>query len=219
MTSLTTIVIAKAPVAGRVKTRLCPPCTPQEAAQLAEAALRDTFAVITSTPATRRLCALDGAPGSWLPDGIDVTGQRGDGLDQRLAAAFADAGCPAVLVGMDTPQLTAAQLEELARPLEQGEADATLGLTEDGGYWGIGLSQSRDEYFHGVPMSREDTGELQLQRLREAGLRVRVAATRLTDVDDARAALLVAGLAPHTAFAAAVAQLALADRALSGERR
>ena len=49
---------------------------------------------------------LDGEPGDWLPEGFEVIAQRGDGLDERLAHAFADVGEPAVLIGMDTPQVT-----------------------------------------------------------------------------------------------------------------
>ena len=84
------IVIAKEPVPGRVKTRLTPPFTPQDAALLAKAALSDSLAAAAEAPMTRRVLALDGAPGDWLPAGFDVIGQRGGGLDERLAAAFAD---------------------------------------------------------------------------------------------------------------------------------
>ena len=100
------VVIAKAPVAGRSKTRLTPPCTPDEAALLARAALQDTLDAVAATPAARRVCVLEGEPGDWLPEGFEVIAQRGDGLDERLAHAFADVGEPAVLIGMDTPQVT-----------------------------------------------------------------------------------------------------------------
>ena len=109
------IVIAKAPIPGLVKTRLCPPCTPVEAAGLAEAALADTLARVLETPVDRRVVVLDGQPGDWLPDGFEIFAQRGDGLDERLAAAFADVGGPALIVGMDTPQLTSALLSRRAR--------------------------------------------------------------------------------------------------------
>src|SRR3954453_21897046 len=90
----TLIVIAKAPVPGRVKTRLCPPCTPVQAAGLAEASLRDTLAAMDALdPAVGRAIVLDGAPGRWAT-GLTVVAQRGDGLDERLAAAFADLGGP-----------------------------------------------------------------------------------------------------------------------------
>src|SRR5688500_4457952 len=103
MSGAALIVIAKEPVPGRVKTRLCPPCTPEQAARLARAALEDTLAACGDTVgAGRRVLALDGEPGGWLPRGWDVVAQRGAGLAERLAHAFADVGGPAFLLGMDT---------------------------------------------------------------------------------------------------------------------
>ena len=97
MTAL--LVIAKAPVAGRVKTRLTPPCSPADAAGLAAAALADTLAAVArSRRAARRVLVLDGEPGPWIPRGFDVLPQRGDGLAARLAAAFCDVGGPALLI-------------------------------------------------------------------------------------------------------------------------
>ena len=69
------LVMAKSPVPGRVKTRLCPPCTPAEAAALAEAALADTLEAVAACGAGRRILALDGAPGPWLPAGFEVVAQ------------------------------------------------------------------------------------------------------------------------------------------------
>ena len=66
------LVMAKAPVAGRVKTRLCPPCTPGEAAGLAEAALADTLDAVLEAGAGRCILALEGEPGPWLPAGFEV---------------------------------------------------------------------------------------------------------------------------------------------------
>src|SRR5690606_16843936 len=74
--STTLLVIAKAPVPGRVKTRLTPPFSPVEAAALAEAALCDTLDVVCATPAARRVLALEGEPGPWLPPGMEVVRQR-----------------------------------------------------------------------------------------------------------------------------------------------
>ncbi len=99
------IVIAKEPVAGRSKTRLCPPLEPEQAAALAAAALADTLAAVAQTPARARILALDGNPGEWLPDGFEIVSQGGGGLDARLATAFETSAGPALLVGMDTPQL------------------------------------------------------------------------------------------------------------------
>ena len=84
------------------------------------------------------MLVLDGAPGAVAarPAGRSSP-QRGDGLAERLAAAFADAGGPAFLVGMDTPQVTPALLAPGCAALER--ADAVFGPALDGGYWAIGL--------------------------------------------------------------------------------
>jgi uncharacterized protein len=209
------IVIAKEPVPGRVKTRLTPPFSPAEAALLAEAALTDTLAAVAATPVTCRVLALDGRPGEWLPDGFGVLPQRGDGLDERLAAAFADAHAalplPMVLIGMDTPQVTPELLAEAARALVSDEADAVFGPAADGGFWLLGLRRPDRSLLAGVPMSRPDTGCVQLGRLAEAGLRVAMV-PELTDVDTVAEAELVASEVPGSAFAA-VFGLALAGRA------
>ena len=202
--SVALIVIAKAPIPGRVKTRLCPPCTPQQAAAIAEAALVDTFAALSATEATRRVCVLDGDPGPWLPAGFEVIPQRGDGLDERLAAAFADVAEPAFLVGMDTPQLTPELLTASTRRLRAPGTDAVMGHTDDGGYWGIGLHRSWGGLFRGVPMSQDDTGALQLTRLQQEGLVVDDGLPRLRDVDHFSDATEVAALVPSGRFARAV---------------
>jgi rSAM/selenodomain-associated transferase 1 len=204
------MVIAKEPVPGRVKTRLTPPYSPAEAAEVAEAALVDTLAAVASASVTRRILALAGTPGRWLPPGFDVIGQRGAGLDERIAWALADARatCPAplVLIGMDTPQVTPALLAQAAEPLVSGTADATFGPAEDGGFWLLGLREIDPALVLGVPMSRSDTGSLQLARLRQAGLRVRLL-PELADVDTAGEAERIAAATPGSAFATCVKAL------------
>ena len=126
------LVLAKAPVAGRVKTRLCPPYLPEEAAGLAAAALADVLDAVRASPAARRVLVLDGDPDLVDVRGFDVRPQVSGTHDVRLAAAFADAaGSPAVLVGMDTPQLTPALLTLAGDALS--DHDACLGLAVDGG--------------------------------------------------------------------------------------
>jgi uncharacterized protein len=204
------IVIAKEPVPGRVKTRLTPPYTPAEAAALAEAALADTLAAVACATIARRVLALDGAPGGWLPSGFDVIGQRGAGLDERIAWALADARAtwraPAVLIGMDTPQVTPALLAAAAAPLVSGAADATFGRAEDGGFWLLGLREIDPDLVLGVPMSRSDTGARQFARLEDAGLRV-LPLPELTDVDTAREAERIAAEVPRSRFAACLGTL------------
>ena len=200
------IVIAKEPVPGRVKTRLTPPFSPADAALLAKAALADTLAAVAATPVTRAVLALDGAPGDWLPPGFRVIPQRGGGLDERLAAAFADAyatlPAPMVLIGMDTPQVTPGMLADAAGALVSDEADAVFGPAADGGFWLLGLRRPDRSLLAGVPMSRPDTGRHQMDRLTSAGLRVAML-PELTDVDTFREAELIAGLIPGSRFAAA----------------
>ena len=200
----TLIVIAKAPVPGRVKTRLCPPCTPAQAAALAEASLRDTLAAALRTRADRRVVALDGAPGAWLPAGFEVIPQRGAGLAERLACAFADVGGPAFLIGMDTPQVRPEWLDAGLDALT--ECDAAFGASPDGGYWGIGLRRPDPMVFSGVPMSEYFTGAVQRARLAMLGLATAVLRP-LLDVDTFADALSVAREAPMGRFAAELARV------------
>jgi hypothetical protein len=196
------LVIAKAPVPGRVKTRLCPPCTPRQAAALATAALADTLAAAArATRATRRILVLDGDAGAWLPPGFDVLPQRGDGLAARLAAAFADAGGPALLIGMDTPQVTPALLDAGIAALDH--APAVLGHAYDGGYWAVGLRRPDPEVFRGVPMSAATTAAAQRGRLAALGLRT-AALPPLRDVDTIADARAVAAEVPAGRFARAL---------------
>jgi glycosyltransferase A (GT-A) superfamily protein (DUF2064 family) len=151
------------------------------------------------------VCVLDGAPGPWLPAGIAVLEQRGAGLDERLAAAFADVGGPALLIGMDTPQVTPALLADGLARLRR--SDAVLGRAPDGGYWAIGLRAASSEHFHGVPMSAATTGAAQLARLREHGLTVDELPWQ-RDVDTiADAFHIAASCPPDGAFATELARI------------
>ncbi|MGW5118286.1 TIGR04282 family arsenosugar biosynthesis glycosyltransferase [Streptomyces noursei] len=208
----TLLVIAKEPVPGRVKTRLTPPYTPREAAALAEAALADTLHTVSRTPARRRVLVLDGRPGPWLPPGFDVLPQSPGGLDDRIAAAFAhcDPG-PALLVGMDTPQMT---VDLLAGVGGDDDHDAWFGPAADGGFWALGLADPTRAaaLVRGVPMSTDRTGELQRHRLVAAGLAVRDLPV-LRDVDTA------ADVGPVAARCPAGSRFAATVRALAGVAR
>jgi rSAM/selenodomain-associated transferase 1 len=195
------VLLAKEPVPGRAKTRLHAAFTPDEAAALALACLEDTFDAMAAAPAVHRLVALDGVPGPWLPQGVDIVPQVSGGLAPRLAAAFREVldrqdHTPALLVGMDTPQL-GAHLPDV----DFAGADAVLGLTDDGGYWAVGLRTADDRVFDGIPMSTDRTGAAQLARLHDLGLRVHLL-PRLRDVDQPADARAVALAAPGTRFAA-----------------
>lgn len=191
------LVLAKAPVAGRVKTRLCPPCTPEQAALVASAALADTLETITACRAEQRVLVIDG--NHPTPEGWMQTAQRGLLLGERLANAFADAAPagPAVLVGMDTPQMTRDHLDR-ALDLITGPAgpDAALGLAEDGGWWILGLRDPHHgEILRGIATSTATTGADTLAAMRRRGLHVALLAT-VRDVDYAADAHAVAAQCP-----------------------
>ncbi|BCJ32335.1 TIGR04282 family arsenosugar biosynthesis glycosyltransferase [Actinocatenispora sera] len=203
------LVIAKWPAPGRVKTRLCPPATPTQAARIAAAALDDTLATVWATPADRRTLVAAGEPHPDHPvphaARFPVVAQHGEGLAERLAHAFTDTARPdtaAVLVGMDTPQLRVAQLTAASTALHT--ADAVLGPAADGGWWLLGLRRPADAVaLLGVPMSTSDTGAATLAALRRRGLRVALLET-LRDVDTAADARAVAPHCGRGRFAAAV---------------
>jgi uncharacterized protein len=180
----TVMVISKQPVPGRVKTRLCPPLSHNQAAALAGVALRDTVAAVDGCVAQRRVAVFEGNPEGWIPEHWEVVPQRTGGLDVRLADAFDDvlgqANAPAILIAMDTPQVAAAQLDNALRCLDS--SDAVIGLTPDGGYWLIGLRAANRAVFEGVPMSTDHTGDAQLERLSQLGMSVSII-EQLFDLD------------------------------------
>jgi glycosyltransferase A (GT-A) superfamily protein (DUF2064 family)/SAM-dependent methyltransferase len=178
----TVLVLAKQPVPGRAKTRLQAAFTPVETASLATAALSDTLAAVRASGIRRRVLVFDGDPTGW-EHGLEVVPQRPGDLAERLAAAFGDVGGthPAervLLIGMDTPQVTPALLES-----SWGSADAVLGLSEDGGFWAIGLrGVDPVPVFADIEMSTDRTGAAQLGRLIDLGLTVALLPP-LRDVD------------------------------------
>jgi glycosyltransferase A (GT-A) superfamily protein (DUF2064 family) len=231
MTVTTILVVAKAPVPGQVKTRLCPPLSPVVAADLAAAALLDTLAAAIGVPAvpttttagvqTRIVVAITGD--LTLAERYDairvamgrceVIPQRGEGFAARLVAAHADAGGrgPVLQIGMDTPQLTPMTLAGAIEALQPPEVDAVLGPANDGGWWALGLKSAEvAKVLTGIPMSHPQTYDLTLAALKAAGLEV-LALPTLTDVDTYGDALEVAAYAPDTRFAAAVCLLIKQD--------
>ncbi|MCH1867500.1 DUF2064 domain-containing protein [Nocardioides sp. CFH 31398] len=213
------LVLAKAPVAGAVKTRLGADIGLDEAAEAAAAALLDTLRACTDAfGADRCHLALAGdlaeaVRGEELTAAIDgwhVAPQRGDGLGERIAAAHEDAaramaqrgtGGTTVQIGMDTPQVTGAALRAAADAL--GSADAALGPAEDGGWWVLAL---RDPAGAGllapVPMSTPTTYDDTHAALVAGGLTVADLPV-LRDVDTVADAEAVVGLAPDGEFARA----------------
>ena len=198
----TLLVIAKQPVPGRVKTRLVPPCTHEQAAALAEAALADTLHTVLSVPACRRVLVLDGSPGPWLPPGFDILPQRGGPPDERLADAFAAAGGPALLIGMDTPQVTRGLLT-----VDWSTADAVSVRPTTAGSGRSACTYPIPPYCAASPCRPRAPGPSSGARLQPAGLRV-ADLPRLRDVDTAADAVAVARQVPRSRFAARARELA-----------
>lgn len=191
-------VIAKECRPGRVKTRLTPPFTSEEAAALAAAALDDTLASVSRFPADRLVLYFDGEQVPDAAHGFDVIEQPPGSLDERLAHLFDVLEGPALLLGMDTPQV---RLEHVAAALgDRTRVDAWLGPATDGGFWALAMREPDGSAIRGVPMSRDDTGRRQRERLEAAGLSVGLL-DELTDVDTAATAASVARTAPDTRFA------------------
>ncbi|MEV0355679.1 DUF2064 domain-containing protein [Nocardia sp. NPDC050697] len=201
----TLLVIAKAPVAGLAKTRLSPPLTPREAADLAAAALLDTLDAVLAADVAHRVVACTGdlAAAERGPEvrallaRFEVVPQRGGTFGERLACAHADAargGLPVLQIGMDTPQLTPGELTAAAAELA-GTGDAVLGPATDGGWWALGLPTPQPaRALTTVPMSTARTGELTRDAMQGCGLRVRTLPTH-SDVDLFDDALRVAAQA------------------------
>lgn len=214
MTEPHLLVVAKAPVPGRAKTRLGAEVGMAAAARLAAAALADTLAACSATYGPQRCClalegtledAVDGAALAALVAGWRVFPQRGVGFGARLVHAHADAGAltegPVIQLGMDTPQVTPELLRTVAAGLD--DAEAVLGPADDGGWWVLGARDPRRvTAIAEVPMSTVTTGAETRRALRGAGLRVSTT-TVLRDVDTVADAGAVAEEAPGTRFAAA----------------
>lgn len=183
------IVFAKAPRPGQVKTRLARTLGDVPAAELyrrlAEATLCRTAPVAAEY---RRVVAFAPADArdemaAWLP-GETLAPQHGEGLGERMAAAFGDAfdagARRVVLVGSDVPGLQRGHVVQAFAALDGHEL--ALGPARDGGYYLIGLRAPQPGLFADVPWSTPAVLGLTLERAARLSLRVRLLAT-LRDVD------------------------------------
>ena len=188
-------VVAKAPVPGRVKTRMQPDLSARRAADLATAMLADVTAAAEATDATVWWSyAGDRATLDALrPSGVRLLAQVGDGLGARLAHAHRtlhEAGAGRVLlVGADCPTVDTYTLRAAVAGLD--DHDVVLGPAGDGGYTLLGTRICAPSLFSAVPMSTTHTGADTLARAVRLGLRTAVLDTRpdLDTVDDLRIAL------------------------------
>ena len=222
----TIAVLAKEPLPGRAKTRLQAEFSPEEASGLAACAIEDTLHALRASRAVRKVLVWEGNPYPWSLE-FETVAQSGGDLNERLASAFEallnrERPQPMLLVGMDTPQVTAQLLDT-----DWEGADAVLGLSEDGGFWAIGLRAGDPrQVFDEIPMSTDRTGSAQLARLSALDLSVRLLPP-LRDVDLPVDAEHVAGRYPWLGFSRRHRELMdsrleqsaerLFDQAFSGE--
>jgi hypothetical protein len=175
------IIFAKEPRPGQVKTRLSPPLSPEEAAQLYHSFLQDILEEMARAPEVRLAVAFSplGAQVFFrglAPPGTDLFPQEGADLGERMARAlawgFAAGFGPVLLRGGDVPDLPAALVSEAAEALATGRNQVVLGPSPDGGYYLVGLSQPQPLLFQGPAWSSRTVLRDTLRLARELGLRV-----------------------------------------------
>jgi hypothetical protein len=173
-------IMAKAPRVGAVKTRLCPPLRPAEAADLAGCFLLDTVErvrlvagarpIMAYTPVEAQSQIEEAAPGFTLIP------QRGGDLGERQLHLIEDVlglGLEAALViGTDSPTLPRECLDEAVSLVMAPDVDVVLGPTEDGGYYLIGMRAPTPALFEHMPWSTPTVLGRTLDRTQRLGLRV-----------------------------------------------
>jgi len=189
-------LMAKAPIAGEVKTRLVPPLTALEAAALNICFLRDMAANIQNVSETEAAAGLvvytpAGAEAAFdgvLPKGFELLVQRGNSLGERLCNATDDLlkrGYGAVcLINSDSPNLPKSILIQAMESLATEGDRVVLGAAEDGGYYLIGLKHAHRNLFNEIAWSTSDVLARTKQRAAEINLAVELLPTWY-DVDDA----------------------------------
>lgn len=185
--------MTKVPEAGRVKTRLTPPLTPHEAAELNVRFLRDTANAISAAGEQTRGVGVYTPLGSEaayrgiLPDDFFLLAQRGDGFGERLSNAVADllaAGFAACcLIDSDSPTVTAEAFCAAARELLQNDERIVIGPSDDGGYYLIGMKRLHQRVFDDIDWSTERVLSQTIDRAREVGLEP-VMLPAFYDIDD-----------------------------------
>ncbi len=186
-------VMAKAPRAGRVKTRLSPPLTLEQTAALNIEFLRDTTENLATIPGTAGLISYTPVGDEelfdrLLPETFALVPQRGDGFGERLLAAAEDIlsiGYGAVcLIDSDSPTVPGAAFYQAVLALMEPGERVVLGPSDDGGYYLIGMKRAHREPFERISWSSGSVLAETVERCRDAGLEV-VMLPAWYDVDDA----------------------------------
>jgi rSAM/selenodomain-associated transferase 1 len=189
-------VMTKAPRPGRVKTRLVPPLTPDEAAELNKCFLRDTVAAISSAisgndargVAVYTPIGSESAYVDILPLDFSLLPQRGEKFGGRLYLAAMDlfrCGFDSVcLIDSDSPTVPAANFAEAVKLLTSPGDRIVLGPCDDGGYYLLGLKEPHRELFEQIDWSTERVLDQTMRRAAEIGIEVKLLPTGY-DVDAA----------------------------------
>lgn len=189
-------IMTKLPEPGKVKTRLTPPLTPEEAAALNKCFLRDlgrSILLATRQSASRGVAIYTpaGAEASYanfLPMGFLLLQQRGDAFGERLVLAakdlFAVGFASVCLINSDSPLVPASAFVTAAKELEKDGDRVVLGPSDDGGYYLIGMKKLHNHLFHGIDWSTPRVLAQTLERARELGVEVSQLPSGF-DVDDA----------------------------------
>jgi uncharacterized protein len=173
-------IMAKAPRAGAVKTRLCPPLRPPEAAELARCFLLDAVERAAGVVGVRPVLAYAPveARGEFesVAPGFALLAQRGEDLGARQARLISDVLSlghqGALVIGTDSPTLPRECLDEAVSLVMAPDVDLVLGPTDDGGYYLIGLRAPCPALFEGMPWSTSAVLPRTLDRAQRLGLRV-----------------------------------------------
>jgi rSAM/selenodomain-associated transferase 1 len=174
--SRSVLIVAKAPIPGRSKTRLVPRLTPEQAAALQEALLLDTLEACRAEVPDTALLHADPSEAPVLarlvgPD-VPLVLQEGRGLGEalRLGMAHGLADGPTALVSSDIPGLPSGSLSRAFTLLEERSCDVVLGPALDGGYWLIAMRERSDAPFALIPWSTPAACAVTVQRCEAAGL-------------------------------------------------
>ena len=188
-------VMAKAPRPGRVKTRLAPPLTLEEAAAINICFLRDTTENIAAVAGSGLAAGVvsytpvgdEALFEGLLPEGFSLVPQRGDGFGERLLASAEDLlGCgygSVCLIDSDSPTVPVEAFEQAVEALRREGDRIVLGPSDDGGYYLIGLKRAHAEVFAGITWSTAAVYAETVAAAKAAGIEV-VELPVWYDVDD-----------------------------------
>ena len=153
------LLFAKAPIAGKVKTRLTTHCTPLQAAKIAEILIdRSLHAATEYWPGSVCLSVWQDQDHAFINSmlnkyGVNLISQKDGDLGEKMHGSFEEVGYPAAIMGCDAPLIPPKYFIQAYRYLELNKN--VIGPSEDGGYYLIGLSAAKPDLFSNVSWGAE----------------------------------------------------------------